>query len=84
MDSQGNLYGTTNGGGYVDSGYCRYGCGTVFKLDPNGTLITLHAFNGTDGGGMLSGVTLAPDGTIYGASDGGGANLAGTIFALKP
>ena len=26
-----------------------YGCGTVFKITPNGTLTTLHPFNGGDG-----------------------------------
>jgi uncharacterized repeat protein (TIGR03803 family) len=30
QDAAGNLYGTTVNGGA--SGFCRYGCGTVFKL----------------------------------------------------
>jgi uncharacterized repeat protein (TIGR03803 family) len=51
IDAQGNLYGTTNSGGYVDTGYCRYGCGTVFQIDSAGNFSTLHAFDGTDGGG---------------------------------
>ncbi len=29
LDSQGNLYGTTEGGGTLG---CNFGCGTVFKL----------------------------------------------------
>jgi uncharacterized repeat protein (TIGR03803 family) len=34
MDSAGNLYGTTTAGG---NSSCSKGCGTVFKLAPNGT-----------------------------------------------
>jgi uncharacterized repeat protein (TIGR03803 family) len=84
LDEQGNIYGTTNGGGFVDSGYCRYGCGTVFKIDTMGAFSTLHAFTGPDGGGMYAGVVLGPDGTLYGTSPGGGSQLWGTLFALKP
>src|SRR5215469_12845470 len=38
----GNLYGTTLGGG-------AYGLGTIFKITPSGTLTTLYSFNGSDG-----------------------------------
>jgi uncharacterized repeat protein (TIGR03803 family) len=37
-----HFYGTTYYGG--GSGNCVEGCGTVFKITPNGTLTTLHAF----------------------------------------
>jgi uncharacterized repeat protein (TIGR03803 family) len=37
--SDGNLYGTTDGGG-------AGGCGTVFKMTPAGVLTTLVSFNG--------------------------------------
>jgi hypothetical protein len=33
---------------------------------------------------MFSGVTIAADGTLFGASDGGGAYLWGTVFAIRP
>jgi len=83
-DSQGNLYGTTNGGGTVASGLCSYGCGTVFKLDTAGNFSTIHSFQGgTDGGGTLAGVTLGEDRVIYGVtaySDPG----YGVVFAIKP
>jgi uncharacterized repeat protein (TIGR03803 family) len=84
LDGQDNIYGTTDGGGYYDTSSCRYGCGTVFEIDSAGTFTTLHAFNGADGAGMFSGVTLGSDGILYGASDGGGTYGAGTVFALKP
>ena len=35
--SNGDLYGTTEYGG-------AYGCGTVFKITPSGTLTTLYSF----------------------------------------
>jgi uncharacterized repeat protein (TIGR03803 family) len=47
LDSEGNLYGTTDTGGDLTA--CG-GCGVVFKLDPSGNETVLHAFTGgTDG-----------------------------------
>jgi uncharacterized repeat protein (TIGR03803 family) len=40
--TNGNLYGTTAGGG-------ANGNGTVFEITPSGTLTTLHSFHRTDG-----------------------------------
>jgi uncharacterized repeat protein (TIGR03803 family) len=40
--TDGNLYGTTSGGGAENDG-------TVFKITLGGTLTTLHSFDGTDG-----------------------------------
>jgi uncharacterized repeat protein (TIGR03803 family) len=68
----GNFYGTTSGGGLYDS--CMYGtCGTVFKITPDGTLITLHNFDGgTDGSGPMPGLVLATNGDFYGVNSNGG------------
>src|SRR5580700_6852844 len=43
-----NFYGTTVQGGNLS---CNpsYGCGTVFQITSQGTLTTLHTFDGTDG-----------------------------------
>ena len=41
MDGSGNVYGTTSYGGNPG---CIHGCGTVFKLAPNGTESVLYAF----------------------------------------
>ena len=46
--TDGNFYGVTELGG---AGKCTGGCGTVFKVNPAGTLTTLHSFDGTDGVG---------------------------------
>jgi uncharacterized repeat protein (TIGR03803 family) len=72
----GNLYGTTFGGG---SGNC--GCGTVYKMTPAGALTTLHNFDGTDGSGPGA-LIQATDGHLYGITGGGGANGNGTVFKI--
>jgi uncharacterized repeat protein (TIGR03803 family) len=53
MDSAGNFYGTTYGGG---SPACGGGCGVVFKLDISGNETVLYGFTGgTDGWGFPCG-----------------------------
>jgi uncharacterized repeat protein (TIGR03803 family) len=87
IDSAGNLYGTTFEGG--DS-TCH--CGTVFKLAPDGTLTTLHAFTETDGKLPEAGVVMDTAGNLYGTTSRGGANMqncgngasCGTVFRLAP
>jgi uncharacterized repeat protein (TIGR03803 family) len=75
----GNLYGTTLGGG-------TYYSGTVFKITPAGTLTTLYNFCSQagcpDGSGPEAGLMLATDGSFYGTTGSGGANTAGTIFRI--
>src|ERR1700733_15678559 len=50
-DKDGNLYSTTYGGGHTD-GNCQEpaGCGTVFKLAPDGTEPVLYDFLGAPDG----------------------------------
>jgi uncharacterized repeat protein (TIGR03803 family) len=36
-----------------------------------------------DGGNPLVGVTLGPDGNLYGTADSGGASGAGAVFEVK-
>jgi uncharacterized repeat protein (TIGR03803 family) len=83
MDSKGNLYGTTFGGGGPGS------FGTVFELSPNGSggynLKTLHAFSGSDGINLTSGLLLDSQGNLYGTTtQGGGSANGGTVFELSP
>jgi len=90
--TDGNLYGTTAYGGAncVATG----GCGTVFKITPEGTLTTLYSFcslsNCTDGASPEAGVIQAIDGNFYGTTASGGTNCAspnavcGTIFKIAP
>ena len=72
----GNFYGTTSGGGILNSGCFRSPdgyCGTLFKVTRGGTLTKLYAFtNGKDGSGPMPGVILATDGDFYGVNTNGG------------
>ena len=79
--SDGNFYGTTETGG---TGNCSGGCGTVFKITPQGALTTLHSFNVTDGFEPEAGLVQAIDGNFYGTTSGGGTNSIGTVFKITP
>ena len=64
--------------------------GTVFKVSSAGTLTALYSFcsaNGTtcpDGINPEGQLIWASDGNLYGTTDGGGANDAGTVFKITP
>src|SRR5580692_98581 len=81
FDAAGNLYGTTIYGG--SSNTCQRGCGTVFKLAPNGngtwTESVLHSFCSLDGckDGWYPGegpLVIDAAGSLYGVAGLGGAN----------
>jgi uncharacterized repeat protein (TIGR03803 family) len=79
QDAAGNLYGTTQEGGL----YEYYG--TVFNITPSGTVTTLYSFgNGTDGANPYAGLVQDAAGNLYGTTEEGGANGAGTVFKLTP
>lgn len=75
-DSSGNLYGTTIGGGSVNSD------GTVYKLDPTGKETVLHVFTGTDGQWPWASLVFDKNGNLFGTTSFGGANGDGTVFEL--
>ena len=82
MDGAGNLYGTTQYGGVA-------GYGSVFKLVHTGGSWVLHPLysfpndgGGNDGAEPYAGL-IAKKGNLYGATSGGGANGAGTVFRVK-
>jgi uncharacterized repeat protein (TIGR03803 family) len=76
LDSAGNFYGTTFGGGSA-------GAGVVFKLDTKGNETVLYSFTGgADGGNPLAGVVLDSAGNLYGTTYGGGSASAGVVFKL--
>jgi uncharacterized repeat protein (TIGR03803 family) len=81
--TNGNFYGTTRFGGVNGSSCNNYGCGTVFKITPSGTLTTLHSFDGTDGGEPYAGLVQATDGNFYGTTSGGDIGK-GTVFKITP
>ncbi len=81
MDSAGNLYGATTGGGK--------GNGTVFKIDPTtGALTTLVEFSGSignaPGASPRGGVVLDTAGNLYGTTSSSGPGLSeyGTVFKI--
>jgi uncharacterized repeat protein (TIGR03803 family) len=75
--TDGNLYGTTTGGGLNSDG-------TVFKITPKGTLTTLHSFDSTDGATPWAGLVQATNGNFYGTTTSGGLNSEGTVFKITP
>jgi uncharacterized repeat protein (TIGR03803 family) len=79
------LYGTTQQGG-GNSEDCYYGtCGTVFKITEQGSLTTLHAFQGPDGGSPAPGAKLLYEsGALYGTTAEGGVGGNGTVFRVVP
>ena len=87
-DAAGNLYGTTSeGGGHSDSFY-QYGCGTVFKLTPQGQESILYAFKcGVDGADPEAGLLRDSRGNFYGTTYSEGCIsfcIRGTVFKLTP
>jgi len=75
--TDGDLYGTTSGGGTSD-------LGTVFKITRSGTLTTLHSFDRTDGSAPGAVLAQGTDGNFYGTTNSGGARGYGTIFEMAP
>jgi uncharacterized repeat protein (TIGR03803 family) len=75
--TDGNLYGTTYGGGASFSQD-----GTVFKIDTAGNLTVLHNFTGSDGSGPYDSLIQGLDGFFYGTTLRGGASGNGTVFKM--
>jgi uncharacterized repeat protein (TIGR03803 family) len=74
------LYGTTIYGG---SSACLLGCGTVFKVNTDGSgYAVLRSFTGSDGAGPWAGLVLAGS-TFYGTTFGGGSSNCGVVFKVN-
>jgi uncharacterized repeat protein (TIGR03803 family) len=82
--SRGNILGTTAVGGANVRGGA--GCGTVFRLAPNGTKRVLHAFLDGSDGCHPAGLIRDRAGNLYGVTgDGGGTGCdtgCGTVFKI--
>jgi uncharacterized repeat protein (TIGR03803 family) len=79
-DKAGNLYGTTgNGGGARCKGN---GCGTVFKLSPDGTETVLNAFTHGHGQFPAGALLLGKHDELYGTTESGGKNGDGVVFSV--
>ena len=84
VDAAQNLYGTTIAGG-GDGCQELLGCGTVFKIAPNGTETVLHRFNdGKRGAYPFAGVIMDGSGHLYGTTSAGGRHGNGTVFEIDP
>jgi uncharacterized repeat protein (TIGR03803 family) len=81
LDTNGNLYGTTYGGG-------AHGNGTVFELSPSGAETLLHSFCArtgcSDGSHPRADLVMDTAGNLYGTTYYGGTNSVGTVFKLSP
>ena len=94
LGTDGSFYGTTIEGGTGSAPQCEdVGCGTIFRVSPNGTLTTLYNFcsqsDCTDGLFPEGALVEAADGSFYGTTSGGGTNTScpgdcGTVFRFTP
>ncbi|HRI15408.1 MAG TPA: hypothetical protein PLX89_20625 [Verrucomicrobiota bacterium] len=77
--SDGTLYGTTRSGGASNRG-------TIFSMGTDGGFRPLYSFTGddTDGGTRLATLAPANDGNLYGITQSGGINGAGSIYRITP
>ena len=86
INVNGTFYSTTRFGG---SGSCSgsgfSGCGTVYAITMSGKETVLHSFAGgsSDGEDPEAGL-LDVKGTLYGTTEEGGPNGAGTAFSITP
>ena len=74
-DAAGNFYGTA-----FDDG--PSGGGTVFELSPSNGGWRFSLVYGFSSCNPWAGVTLGPDGNLYGVCDNGGANAEGWLFEM--
>src|SRR5579871_1567771 len=98
LDVNGQIYGTTEGGGRSDCD-TPDGCGTIFKLAKSGAERVPHRFTGYPDGAVPFGSLIADNqGNLYGTTVAGGFDNAlygscpayygtigcGTVFKLVP
>jgi uncharacterized repeat protein (TIGR03803 family) len=87
--TNGDFYGTTVDGGAGAKCPSTQGCGTIFRITPSGgTLTTLYRFCSqpacADGGNSQAPLVQAANGNLFGTTESGGTNGAGTIFKMTP
>ncbi len=89
FDEQGNLYGTTEGGGISECG--ATGCGTIFKLSPRSggawTESVLYAFCSVSGCAdgeepLVGPLVMDAAGELFGTTYFGGTDNYGVVFKL--
>jgi uncharacterized repeat protein (TIGR03803 family) len=90
IDNDGNIYGTTTGGGNPAVGGL-FGSGTVFLFSGGNSPQVLLSFKNYNGSGTNStgaapdsGLILGQDGNFYGTTSAGGLGAGGTVFRITP
>ena len=77
LAGDGNFYGTSQEGG-------TNSFGAVFRITPAGTVTMLASFAfDSNGAAPVAGLTLGPDGELYGLTTAGGDIGAGAIFKIS-
>ena len=76
LASDGNFYGTTEGGG-------AYGLGTAYRISREGVVTSLASFDGYQGAVPECTLIQATDGNLYGTTHFGGAQDYGAIFRIS-
>ena len=77
LDSNGNLYGSTVGGG-------TFGDGIVYEHSSADVLSTLVTFSGPNGWSPEGNLVFDSAGNLYGTTNQGGSSGYGTVFKLTP
>jgi uncharacterized repeat protein (TIGR03803 family) len=75
LATNGDLYGTTSGGG-------AFGAGTIFEISGGSKLSIILSFNYSDGAEPRAGLLQATTGIFYGTTSGGGTRGEGTVYSL--
>ncbi len=81
LGDDGNFYGTTSGSP-LGALNCANGCGTVFRISPDGVFTNLHTFASPEGKLPLAGLVQGSDGNFYGTCSRGGQFAFGTAFQI--
>lgn len=74
--SDGALYGATREGGACN-------LGTLFKVMPDGAIVTIMSFNGVNGAYPVEGLTQDEGGNFIGVTERGGPTRSGIVFRLS-
>jgi uncharacterized repeat protein (TIGR03803 family) len=78
------LYGVTSYGGPPCSGGGNGGCGVLYQLNPDGSYVVLHNFDGAAEGLVPGRIVMDSSGTIIGTTTQGGTGNAGIIYTYLP
>jgi len=77
LAGDGNFYGVSAEGG-------ANSLGAIFRITPGGAVTLLNSFTfDTNGASPVAGLTVGPDGQLYGLTTSGGSIGAGTVFKIS-